>query len=273
VSNILRNVAKPLIHAVRQSGVQVNPISGRDLSLSGIKLQWRGDDPHVMRGAVTDTIVDGQNIHFFVVNESDLIQREHLAGRFYENEELAIIARHFSGGVFVDVGCNVGNHAIYALKILNADKVIAFEPNPEALRILKANIALNDLTTRATIHPVGLDSKPGRANFATPHNNLGATHVVRDRVQDAAIGGFELVRGDDVLGGETVDFIKIDTEGLELAVLDGLSDTLSRCRPILFVEVDDRNEDAFVAFCRRTGYGIVETFKRYPINTNYLLKA
>jgi Met-10+ like-protein len=58
-------------------------------------------------------------------------------GVFYEREELEIIATHFKGGTFVDIGANVGNHSIFAAKFLGASKVIAFEPNPTAYVIFK----------------------------------------------------------------------------------------------------------------------------------------
>jgi len=236
--------------------------------MAGFQLQWADDDPATMRGIVVDTTIKKQKLTFFVANEFDVIQRMHLQGKFYEQDELDIIARYFKGGVFVDVGSNVGNHALYAAKILDARKVIAFEPNPVALRILEFNIVANGLRDRVVVHDVGLSDKSGWASFSTLNdNNLGATRLSPHAGSD----GFRLVRGDDLLAGEKVDFIKIDTEGLEMQVLEGLADTLRVSRPTMFIEVEDKNIPAFQAFCASARYEAATTYKRYPGNTNFLV--
>ena len=137
------------------------------------------------------------------------------------------------------VGARLAARDPAVLKMLDAEKVVAFEPNPEALRILKVNIALNDLTARVALHCVGLDSQPGRAAFTTPHNNLGATHVVRDQNPSAVAGGFVLARGDDMLRDTKVDFIKIDVEGAEASVIAGGRATLRAMQPVLLMEIND----------------------------------
>src|SRR6185437_10355213 len=85
----------------------------------------------------------GRTIRFFVTNKNDAIMHHHYAGEFYEAEELEMISRHFAGGIFVDIGSNVGNHAIYAAGLMGASRVILFEPNPSAIAILRINLLLN----------------------------------------------------------------------------------------------------------------------------------
>ena len=254
-----------LARFVVRFGVNVRPLQAGDDRLTGLRIMWRADGRETLRGSVVTATVQGEPIRFFVANDDDLIQSEHRRGRFYEAEELAIIAGHFpSGGTFVDVGANVGNHCLYALRFLGARKVIAFEPQLEALAILDVNLRLNGLIDRVIVHPVGLAEQPGRAAATPVANNLGAT-----RLRPGAKGGsIELVRGDDVLGDEQVDFVKIDTEGLELEVLAGLRETLHRCRPPLFVEIANAHLEAFEEFCAGIGYRTGETYRRYPGNIN-----
>src|SRR4051812_21334268 len=84
-------------------------------------------------------------LSWFVANSSDPIQNRHLRGMFFEPDELAIIAKHCPRGAkFVDVGANVGNHAVFMEKIHNAAEVIVFEPNPDAIKLLRLNLLLND---------------------------------------------------------------------------------------------------------------------------------
>lgn len=208
--------------------------------------------------------VDSQTLSFFVADPADLVQQCHARGHLYEIEELAIIKKHFGGGVFVDIGANVGNHLIYALKILGASNAIAFEPNPAANAILRVNIALNDLGNKTMVHTIGLSSSKGCAHveFQQVHN-LGSARL--------ATGGGSLAidRGDAILN-EPVNFIKIDTEGMELEVLAGLHQTITSCQPVLFVEVEDIHLSAFQALLGEHRYEIVEHFRRYPGLANYI---
>ena len=251
---------------LRRAGLTVVPFVSATGSSSGVRLQWEPDEPGIIRGTIVDAPIEGRRMRFFVVNERDEIQSRHRKAEFYEQEELDIIARHFNGGVFVDVGANVGNHSLYALAFLDAAKVVAFEPVPNASLLLEINIALNGLQDRVVLHRKGLSDAPG---FAKPEtdprkiDNLGATRLA------ASETGLELARGDDVLC-EKVDFIKIDVEGLELQVLEGLRRTISDSRPPLFVEVENENRAGFEALMAEMGYEIAEQFRRYDQNINFL---
>ena len=88
-------------------------------------------------GAIVSNEILGREISFFVTDKDDVIQRWHADGRFYEEEELAIISEFFPrGGVFVDVGANVGNHTIFVAKYLYPKNIILFEPNPQTVPLL-----------------------------------------------------------------------------------------------------------------------------------------
>ncbi|NML04510.1 FkbM family methyltransferase [Sphingomonas sp. G-3-2-10] len=261
-----RRIVQRSNEMLNRAGLDLSRIETPGSRAAGLAFQWRRDPANVQRGAVVRTIEQGHAVRFFVADNSDLIQRYHLRGKFYEAEELALLAPWFRGGLFVDVGANVGNHTLYATLILGADRVIAFEPNPPALAVLETNIILNGLGDRVTIQPVGLSDRPGRAMVHLPYANLGGAALeVTDR------GELEIVTGDSVLVDEPVAFLKIDTEGLEMSVLAGLEQTIRRHRPVMFVEVEDVNIPAFTAQCEQWGYRTETTYKRYPVNTNFLM--
>jgi hypothetical protein len=69
--------------------------------------------------------------------------------------------------------------------------------------------------------------------------------------QDARI---QVFTGDELLSGSTIDFVEIDTEGMELNVIRGLSNATRRDHPNMFVEVEDKNFDAFLWLMRTYGY-------------------
>jgi len=214
--------------------------------------------------------IHGQRMVFAVDMQRDPIQRSHREGRFYEEEELAVIKSLFPlGGTFVDIGSNVGNHGLYAAVFLSAARVIPFEPNPKALKLLLANISANGLATKYDMSHLGkgLGAEP-RVGFGMElrDRNLGAAKMLPGE------GDIEITTGDLALKNDHPDFIKIDVEGMEIQVLSGLQDTISRCQPALLVEVDQENDDAFHTLIARMGYGICDTLQRYKTNKNYVIK-
>jgi FkbM family methyltransferase len=226
-----------------------------------------------IEGILVSTGKYGCNLRFFVGNRRDLLQSHHFIGEFYEAEELKLIQRHFkANGTFVDIGANVGNHTIFASKILNATKVIPFELHPDALAILTANIALNDCQNVDTSFlGYGVSSSAERLSLqrASYGNNLAGARFKPEA--NGSAQSFPTISADIALNNTWVDFIKIDIEGMEMDALKSLEQTIQRCRPTIFVEVDNYNRDKFMTWCRSHKYTIVETTKRYEWNVNYLL--
>lgn len=245
---------------MKQSGRIIAPVASDSLTISPA-------------GQVVRSVIHGQPVQFFIANPRDTIQRVHATGQFYEPEELDIIRRWCPpGATFCDIGSNVGNHAIYALKFLHAARVILFEPNPDAIAILLTNLGLNGLLPRCETAHLGLglsDHTAEGKSMAVNDRNLGGGHIV-DAAEPAG-GGIALRRGDDLLANESPDFLKIDVEGMEMAVLSGLSGLIARCRPTIFVEVDNRNRDAFLQWVSDNHYAARTTFRRYRANENFLL--
>lgn len=270
----MRNSANPAKILFRQAkalgragGVAITPLRDVEQRIIGLEFRALNKSTGNIKGEIVNWTYEGQPVSLFVANEGDVIQSEHRRGRFYEPEELKIIARYFDGGVFLDVGANVGNHSIYALKYLGAQRVIAIEPNPDAYNILRVNIALNDLSGRFAHHPVGLSDKEGRAGMIRYQDNLGGTTLDESDTS----GGLRVVTGDSVVGDEAISFIKIDAEGMEMAVLRGLEQTVTRSRPPIFVEIFDRNSADLLEWAEQHGYQSAESFLRYSGVVNHML--
>jgi len=220
-------------------------------------------------GTYVEADVSGTAVRFFVNNPADVIQRHHMAGEFYEQEDLALIARHLRpDSRYLDVGANVGNHVIYLCRIAGLRQVTVIEPNGQAIAILRVNLRLNDLDSRVdtSLLGYGLSDRSGSADMFAVDNNLGGARF--DLAQE---GPFVLRTGDDLLGERQFDFVKIDVEGMEIACLRGLEGLIGRCRPALYVEVDNDNVAAFGAWCNAHGYAVQERIRRYTMNENYLV--
>ena len=214
----------------------------------------------------------GHPMLFTLTNPHDVIQRHHLAGQFYEQEELEIMRRFCPpGAVYCDIGANIGNHALFALRFMHVREAILFEPNPVAIAVLVSNLHLNGVMDRVRTEHLGVGLSDAAAEGLTMQvvmaNNLGGARMVSNPG-----GQVRAVAGDTVLEGRQVDFIKIDVEGMEMRVLAGLERTIARCRPVIFVEVDEANREAFGAWVRRSDYSVKARHRRYPVNENFLLQ-
>lgn len=252
---------------IRRIGIAPGRIETPNSRWAGFTLRWKTDPAEITRGAVVDTVIEDRPVRFFVNDDSDLIQGFHLRGTFFEADELELIAPYVPAGcIFVDIGTNVGNHTLYALLYMGAARVIAFEPNPVALRVLELNVILNGLADRVKIHTVGLSDKSGKVVLKLPYANIGGAWL-----EESDKGTLQIEVGDELLAGEPVGFIKIDTEGMEMSVLAGLGETVRRTRPVLFVEVANENIDAFNAWCEAAGYRVENSYRRYPTNVNFLV--
>lgn len=237
----------------------------------GYRLERLPDGEALVQGYISHFESHGSTFRFFIKNPYDLIQYEFTQGRFYDLEGLALIAAHVKpGDTYVDVGGNIGNHVIYVSSVCKPGKVIAFEPNPEAFQILETNVHLNELSHLVSLHRLGVSSTGGELGFANPSPaNLGMARLVPNYQAQFQI---KTVKLDDYLE-EPVDFIKIDVEGHELQVLEGMTGIMKTFQPRIYVEVDNSERDQFMAFIVSQNYTVQASLKQYEENENYLIMA
>lgn len=248
-------------------GIQIRTIRGDRQWRAGIEILWHSFARETERVKICRVEYVEKSVAFLVRNSDDAIQKNFLQGRFYAEDELNKIRENYTGGTFLDVGANVGNHSLFAAIIMGAPKVIAIEPNPNSYQILRCNIALNDLNSVIEHFPIGLSCYDGRGALESEEeNNLGHT-VIRNMDN----GSIDLRAGDDLFRSEEIGFVKIDVEGMELDVLRGLHATIHRCRPPLMVEVDDTNSLEFFELIKNIGYDIESKSKVYKNNCYYLI--
>lgn len=159
------------------------------------------------------------------LDPSDYVQIMILHGGAYEPNTLALVRRLLpAGGTFIDVGGHVGQYALEAARCVSSQgRVVAVEPNPRTFLHLHRNITLNGF---GNIMPVvgAVAAGPGFINMQFPReDNWGES---REAESDAAaayrIASFSLEAMLDDLGIGHVDVVKIDVEGHEIKVLQGL---------------------------------------------------
>lgn len=178
------------------------------------------------------------NLAFFV-RHRDTIGR-HIA-KYGTHEPLVThwIAEYLATarpGIVVDIGANVGWHALHAAQHRNVETVVAFEPDALNAWLLERNIAENGIAN-IVVDCRAVGAKPGVANLFrykdsnTGRHSMAADHGMGSRPVpltdlDSALDNFGF-------GNRTVALIKIDVEGYEPAVIAGAGRTLAHTDAII----------------------------------------
>jgi FkbM family methyltransferase len=195
---------------------------------------------------------------------------------FWEIDQLEYIAMVGPrGGIYLDVGSNIGNHAVFFGRFC-ADHVVAIEPNPRLHPILRRNIDANALGARTAVVPVGISDTELVGAMALRdehHGNIGASHVISGPAAAAEAGErVELRRLDDLIAelapslpSLPITFLKIDVEGMEMGVLRSATTLLREHRPQIFIELitEDALEMA-TSLLREFGYTSVDRLGSPP---------
>lgn len=133
--------------------------------------------------------------------------------------------------VVVDVGANIGIHTVpLAKRVRHQGRVIAFEPDPDNYALLTENLKINSIGN-VTVHQLALSSKAGPALLYQNTMNRGAMSLHPDNVytDDKILAPVKIqtARGDDILKTlqQQISLLKIDVEGAEPLVLEGLRKT------------------------------------------------
>ena len=177
---------------------------------------------NLLRAGPVDVQYQGASFRFY--HQTSATERGALFNPDYNLQELDFLRAHTPpGGVFVDVGANVGTYAmVLARHVGAAGKVIAVEPHPVAHARLAFNRAASGF---AQVKLVAAAAGPadGELMIETDGDNLGASHIVSGKPAGPAIRvpslRLERILGD--AGVSHVDALKIDVEGFEDRVLTG----------------------------------------------------
>jgi FkbM family methyltransferase len=139
------------------------------------------------------------------------------------------------GQHFVDVGANIGVHALHAAELVGpTGRVTAFEPNSENCRLLLHSIQLNKFTN-VSVFPFALSERRGWSYFSTHIGTNGGFVSGEHNVIDGwgmVVPTFSL---DELLIGG-VNVMKVDVEGAEWLVVAGGRQTITESRPAVISE-------------------------------------
>lgn len=149
------------------------------------------------------------------------------------------------GVVALDIGANIGAYALgWAHRMHEWGSILAIEAQERIFYALAGNVAINNCFNVQAIWGAAASKSGFMAMPELDHckfTNFGGLSLVEKdlgdineykpigkvKIQTVAIDDFKLQR---------VDFIKIDVQGMELDVLNGAKETISRCKPVIVIE-------------------------------------
>jgi FkbM family methyltransferase len=157
------------------------------------------------------------------------------------------------GNTIVEVGAGMGAHTVFfAKKVGLQGKVVAIEPQRIPFQMLCANLALNSITNTYS-YQIGLGETDGflplsaiaGQNPNQPPTTFGSESAIA-QVQIATLDSF---------GIPQCRLLKLDVAQMTLPVLQGATQTLQRCQPVLYL-IGDRLDTAVITHLKSLGYDL-----------------
>lgn len=155
--------------------------------------------------------------------------------------------------VFYDIGANLGFYSCLVARHVPGVSVVAFEPYPPNVRLLRKNLTRNAVD--ATVVPYALADERGEATFTTMQTAEGGAqeagidndHLRGRSDRPASESTVETVPGDQLVADGEIPqptVIKMDAEGVGGAVLRGLEHSLRDDRTrLVYVEPHENEEE------------------------------
>ena len=157
----------------------------------------------------------------------------------HTRNEVALLQNFVKAGDLIyDVGAHIGTFAIpLALAAGDNGQVIAIEADAESFALLRQNLVSLGLQSRVTAHLGVAGGRSARYRRVRVDRHTSATYFIAD-AEGAAMPAIVLDNlQDQSEPRRRVAVIKIDVEGMELAVLRSAERTIGRDRPVLYVEI------------------------------------
>ena len=161
-------------------------------------------------------------------------------------EDTFLMNLDITGQTIYDIGGYVGIFTMFfARSVGKKGKVITFEPNPLNYSIILEHLKLNNFDN-VEVHQIALGKRREKGTLTVRKSETGTGSLQEDikasilQEKDSETIQVEINPLDSQITTNNLpkpDFVKIDVEGLEMDVLQGMSDTIKNCKPKLFIEI------------------------------------
>ena len=196
------------------------------------RLSWQGIN-------LKRSIFDGNKMNLYV---NDWVQKSLFVYGEYERKEIRFwqqLARKRK--TIFDIGGHVGYYSLVAAKAASTDtKIYCFEPIRQTFERAKENIALNGyqniyLQNFALSNEdgslqinIGGDENWGMSSINAHAHTSGKTETVNKQTVDSFCNAHNI---------NQIDLVKIDVEGSEFYVLQGMKQMIASSRPVVLIEI------------------------------------
>lgn len=150
--------------------------------------------------------------------------------------------------LIIDCGSHIGCSVLYFKWLYPNARIVAFEPDIQSFELLKKNVVFNRLSD-VSLFNIALSDFQGTAlmhgDFSETSESVGNTIIKEwgDR-EGFSTKAVPVDRLSTYLNGTCIDYLKIDTEGTELAILEDISASLGLVKNI-FVEFHEFEGNGF----------------------------
>ena len=159
--------------------------------------------------------------------------------KIYEPNQTEIVKKYVhEGDIVVDIGAHVGYYTLLMAQLVGKNgKVYSFEPDPVNFQLLKKSVEINGFENVVLIQKAVSNITDKVKLF------LGDNDSAINRIYDAKLGDakesidVESIRIDEYFkeNDELVNFIKIDSEGSEIKIINGMKQFLSRNQELVMM--------------------------------------
>jgi FkbM family methyltransferase len=231
------------LEAIEAAMVRQEELLGRDLS-TRVDGLWASKAT-----AIGDRVLVGcrhLDLAFYFPADDRLLMPQFVVNGEYERTTTAhLLAQLPPDGVCLDVGANVGYYTCLMSRICWQGRVVAFEADPEVFELLRDNVAINWCEKVAEPRNHAVADRSGSLTLYRRIGRSGNTSIAdvpegeRERFGEPASVPFDVgcVTVDEIAADlERLDVVKIDVEGAEALVLEGMRETVARLDPLIIME-------------------------------------
>jgi len=174
-------------------------------------------------------------------------------------------------GLVLDIGGYSGLMSLIAANAHHANEVHLFEPLERTMERANVNIKLNGLAQRIRMHTVAASDADGTAEISLHYaaEFLSTGNAINPK-HDRAVADVKTIRTvalDSLMPDARPQTVKIDVEGHELAVLQGMEQMLRRSLPRMIIEIWAATRPEVMAFLHALGY-VLTRFEAFDLGVN-----
>lgn len=182
------------------------------------------------------------------------INNEYILGLYEKSLELKLHKILSKGNTFYDIGAHIGYFSLVASKFVGEKgNVFSFEPFPGNFKLLTDHIQINSIKN-IFAYNYAVSDKNGVVYFTNDENDMSNTYIESSPMFDTESEKIrcETITLDSLLERNEItlpDFVKIDVEGAEYDVLNGMQQILSKSKPVIHLSTHDNHNPGVAKRC------------------------